>query len=371
VVEWVVPAEESELAADRLWSAGACAVRFEDGATAAGPAPANPAPAAGAPRPAAGPAPANPGPLSPIAAGPAPVILLTASFPSNDAAATVAAELAGEGARLAEVDPSWADEWRRWAQPVDVGGTLTIVPARLETPARNQHQTARSTLSEVPLRGRRASRIDRSRQASRIDRSRQAIRIDRSRRAIRIDRGRRVIRIDPGRVFGSGSHASTRMLLAELDRRPPAELSVLDLGCGSGILGVVAAVLGAGAVWAVDTDPEALDVTAANSAANGVSHLVRTSTRVPPGPFDLALVNLTAAVHVEVGPTAVGSTRPGGTLLLAGLLPRQWRHVAGAYAGADVAAIFELDDWEGLELVRSGSSSPRAARASATPDHST
>jgi ribosomal protein L11 methylase PrmA len=69
-----------------------------------------------------------------------------------------------------------------------------------------------------------------------------------------------------------------------------------------------------------------------------------------PGPFDLALVNVTAAVHADVGPGVTARTAVGGRLLLAGLLPGQWRHVAGAYAGTRTVGLLSLEGWEGLEL---------------------
>ena len=228
---------------------------------------------------------------------------VVASFPTSSAARLVAAEEAARGARLVEVDPGWRDTWKAYAEPVEVGEKLVVAPA----------------WREVPVAGRRL-----------------------------------VLRIDPGHCFGSGSHPSTRLILAALDRQPPAaDDSVLDVGCGSGILAVAAARLGAGSVTAVDIDPEAVEVTRTNAAANGVGDIVVAS--VTPvedldGVFDLALVNVTAAVHATLGASVTRRMRNGGRILLAGLLPGQWRHVAEAYRSATVSLRTEMDGWEGLEL---------------------
>ncbi len=259
VVETSVAEGVAELAADRLWSAGATALEWRD----------------------------RDGDVT-----------LVASFPTSDAARLVAAEM---GATLRAVDDSWRDVWKQWAAPVEVGG-LVVVPGWREVP---------------------------------------------------IGAGRLVVRIDPGWTFGSGTHASTRLILAELDRDPPVGLRVLDVGCGSGILGVTAALLGAGSVEAVDIDPGAVGVTEANAEANEVGEKVRVSATPVDhlkGSWDLALVNVTAAVHAEIGPSVAGLVGPGGRLLLAGLLPGQWRHVAGAYPGMVVAARPVLDGWEGVIL---------------------
>lgn len=234
-----------------------------------------------------------------------PTTRVVASFPTPAAAREVAGEMSSRRAALVEVDPAWRDAWREFAQAVEVGGRLLVAPAWREVP---------------------------------------------------VGTGRLVLRIDPGQCFGSGSHPSTRLILAVLDREPPSPAdAVLDVGCGSGILSVAAALLGAGSVTAVDIDPAAVEITAVNAAANGVAGTV-TASLTPAadltGRFDLALVNVTAGVQAELGPDVVRLVRPGGRILVAGLLPGQWRHVASAYDGAAVMVRTELDGWEGLELAR-------------------
>ena len=229
-------------------------------------------------------------------------VTLTASFPTSEAARVVSAEVGGT---IRTVDGSWRDVWKQWAQPVVVGG-LVVAPA----------------WRDVPVAG-----------------------------------GRLVVRIDPGGSFGSGTHASTRLVLRELDEAPPAGLEVVDVGCGSGILAVAAALLGAAHVDAVDIDAEAVRMAAINAEANGVGGKVRVA-QAPVGdvggPWDLALVNVTAAVHAQLGPVVAGCVRPGGRLVLAGLLPGQWRHVSGCYPGTAVVSRPSLDGWEGVVLSRRG-----------------
>jgi ribosomal protein L11 methyltransferase len=164
--------------------------------------------------------------------------------------------------------------------------------------------------------------------------------------------GTTVISIDPGACFGSGSHPSSRLILAALSERPPASLRVADVGTGSGILAVAAAVLGAAEVVAVDIDPAAAAVVAANAERNGVADRVRPSTAsTVVGPFDLVLVNVTAAVQLELAVGVREAVVTGGRVLLAGMLPGQWRHVAPAYAGFEVLSTPELDGWVGAVLV--------------------
>jgi len=226
---------------------------------------------------------------------------LVASFPTAEAARTVAAEL---GASLEEVDAGWRDAWKEYAEAVEVGDWLLVAPA----------------WRPVPVAG-----------------------------------DRLVLEIDPGPCFGSGSHASTRLLLQLLAARPPVGATVLDVGTGSGILAVAAARLGAERVVAVDVDPAAVTVTTANADRNGVRDLVAASTTPVEAvqvTADLALVNVTAGVHAELGPVTVPRVRPGGELLLAGLLPGQWRHVAASYHGCDLVERPELDGWVGARLRR-------------------
>ena len=150
--------------------------------------------------------------------------------------------------------------------------------------------------------------------------------------------------IDPGRAFGTGAHATTRLCLELLLERPPG--SLLDVGCGSGVLAIAAAKLGFGPVVAIDHDPQALEATLANAAANAVEVDVRlvdaTVDPLPPG--DVAVANV-ALEPVE----ALAARLDTSTLLSSGYLRRDeprlpgWRRAERRVAGEWAADRFERE----------------------------
>ncbi len=161
-----------------------------------------------------------------------------------------------------------------------------------------------------------------------------------------------VIRLDPGLAFGTGSHVSTRLVLEYLERhlRAGAEQPrVLDYGCGSGILAIVAGKLGAGEIIATDIDPQALATTVANAAGNGVVVDVAAPDSLPPGTFDLVLANILARPLIELEPLLAARTRAGGRIVLSGILESQAAEVVAAYARDFYADVLALE--EGWALV--------------------
>lgn len=141
-----------------------------------------------------------------------------------------------------------------------------------------------------------------------------------------------VVRLDPGLAFGTGSHASTRLVLKFLERSVRAGDRVLDYGCGSGILAIVAAKLGAGEIAAVDIDPQALEAAALNARQNGVALQVSAPDALAPGAYDLIVANILAGPLVALAPLLTGSVRTGGKIALAGILEEQADAVCAAYA---------------------------------------
>ena len=147
-----------------------------------------------------------------------------------------------------------------------------------------------------------------------------------------------VIALDPGMAFGTGTHASTRLVLEELDRLAAAGLAptrVLDVGCGSGILAIAAIKLWPHAtVIAVDTDPIAVTASAENAAINQVGDRIAASTTPVgevAGTFDLVLANIQAHVLRELRGGIAPRVAPGGTLVMSGLLSPQAEPVADEY----------------------------------------
>lgn len=140
-----------------------------------------------------------------------------------------------------------------------------------------------------------------------------------------------VLRLDPGLAFGTGSHATTRLVLSWLAAAPLHGARVLDYGCGSGILAIAAAKLGAARVDAVDLDADALAATGGNARANGVEVRVLAPERLPPGAYDIVVANILAQPLIVLEPLLAARARPGGRIALAGILEAQADDVARAY----------------------------------------
>jgi ribosomal protein L11 methyltransferase len=140
--------------------------------------------------------------------------------------------------------------------------------------------------------------------------------------------GRVAVRIDPGLAFGTGSHPTTRLVLSFLEKTVRGGERVLDYGCGSGILAIAAAKLGATQVDAVDLDPEALETTRNNALANGVALNAAAPERLAPAHYDLVVSNILAAPLIVLAPLLA---RRGARIALSGILETQADEVARAY----------------------------------------
>ncbi len=143
-----------------------------------------------------------------------------------------------------------------------------------------------------------------------------------------------VLRLDPGLAFGTGTHPTTALCLEWLDAHPPRDALVIDYGCGSGILAIAALKLGARHAWGVDIDPQALVASEANALANGIAlrdFYLAEPDGLPPLEADLVLANILAGPLAELAPRLAGYLRPGGRLLLSGILEEQAAAVAAAY----------------------------------------
>jgi len=140
-----------------------------------------------------------------------------------------------------------------------------------------------------------------------------------------------VLRLDPGLAFGTGSHPSTRLALRWLSQAPLAGARVLDYGCGSGILAIAAAKLGAARVDAVDVDEDALVATGDNARANGTPVFACSPDRLPPGEYDIVVANILAQPLLVLEPLLAARTRRGGCIALAGILDAQAGEVLEAY----------------------------------------
>jgi len=147
--------------------------------------------------------------------------------------------------------------------------------------------------------------------------------------------------LDPGAAFGTGSHPTTRLCLAWLERRLERGDSVLDYGCGSGILAIAAMKLGAAEATAVDIDPLALEAARYNARRNSVALRVVDAHRDAAGAADITLANILANPLRMLAPIIASHTRPGGWIVLSGILAEQAGDVCAAYerwAALEIAA---------------------------------
>jgi ribosomal protein L11 methyltransferase len=173
-----------------------------------------------------------------------------------------------------------------------------------------------------------------------------------------------VIRLDPGLAFGTGTHPTTRMCLRWLAERPHAAWPrVLDYGCGSGILAIAAAKLGAVQVDAVDIDPAAVGATRHNAQTNRVVLREGLPDTVV-GPYNLVLANILATPLKLLAPLLGGLVLEGGWLIMAGILERQADELKAAYAPwLRIDVLAQDDGW----VLMGGQRTPMPSAAAAPP----
>ena len=186
-------------------------------------------------------------------------------------------------------DSDWENNWREYYKPIEVGEKLVVVPEWEEAP----------------------------------------------------QDGRLPLRLDPGLIFGTGSHATTRMCLAALEKFSKPGVRVLDLGCGSGILGIGALILGCDSCLGVDIDPKAPDVVMSNAALNGIGADKMTawagdiiadsslSARIGGG-YQLVLANIVADVIIPLSAVVRQFMAPGAVFICSGIIEHRWPETEAA-----------------------------------------
>ena len=142
------------------------------------------------------------------------------------------------------------------------------------------------------------------------------------------------VMLDPGLAFGTGTHATTALCLQWLDGLDLVGKTVLDFGCGSGILGVAAVKLGASNMVGIDIDPQALQATRENALRNQVSERVEAylPEHAPSQQFDVVLANILAAPLRELKEIIAGYCHSGGQIILSGILVEQAEEIANLYS---------------------------------------
>ncbi|MBS0462326.1 MAG: 50S ribosomal protein L11 methyltransferase [Proteobacteria bacterium] len=168
-----------------------------------------------------------------------------------------------------------------------------------------------------------------------------------------------LVRLDPGLAFGSGTHATTALCLQWLEslaaRGIVQEKTVLDVGCGSGILAIAALKLGAAHADGIDNDPQALLASADNAQRNEVAERLSVFTPIaaPDARYDIVLANILASALVELAESIAARVRPGGLLALSGILHGQQDELLARYgAWFDDLAVTRQGDWVRIDGVR-------------------
>ncbi len=159
--------------------------------------------------------------------------------------------------------------------------------------------------------------------------------------------------LDPGLAFGTGTHPTTRLCLEWLDHHVHGGETVIDYGCGSGILAIAAAKLGAGRILGVDIDPVAVDAARINAHRNQVAGIFQDVSTPLRDTADIVLANILANPLRVLAPALASLTRQGGRLVLAGLLDSQEDEIAAVYDPFFTVRRFAVrEGWVALEGVR-------------------
>jgi ribosomal protein L11 methyltransferase len=161
--------------------------------------------------------------------------------------------------------------------------------------------------------------------------------------------------MDPGLAFGTGTHPTTALCLEWIDQQDMQDRTVVDYGCGSGILAIAALLCGASRAWGVDNDPQALIATRDNAKKNHVSERIECFL---PGDFpgtqaDICMANILAGPLTELAPLLANIVKPGGSIILSGILSHQANEISTAYQEWFVMEPVTLkEDWARLEGTR-------------------
>ncbi|MBK6355304.1 MAG: 50S ribosomal protein L11 methyltransferase [Betaproteobacteria bacterium] len=159
--------------------------------------------------------------------------------------------------------------------------------------------------------------------------------------------------LDPGMAFGTGSHPTTRLCLEWLERNVSEGCSVLDYGCGSGILAIAAARLGAARVAGVDIDPQAVEAARSNAERNGVVALFADSAQPVAGEYDVVVANILSNPLRVLAPAICAHVRSGGLLALSGILREQAEEIMAIYAQWLPMQVADMrEDWVCLAGVK-------------------
>jgi ribosomal protein L11 methyltransferase len=155
--------------------------------------------------------------------------------------------------------------------------------------------------------------------------------------------------MDPGLAFGTGSHQTTSLCLEYLDNNPPKNIDVIDFGCGTGILAIAAAKLGALRVLAIDNDPQAVISSKDNVINNQCESIIKTihsEDEIDLEGCDLLIANILTNPLINLAPTFAALVNPDGKLLLSGILKKQVDRVVDCYSEYfNNLELTNIDEW--------------------------
>ena len=163
------------------------------------------------------------------------------------------------------------------------------------------------------------------------------------------------IQLDPGMAFGTGTHPTTALCLEWLDAHPPQGQLVIDYGCGSGILAIAALKLGAERAWGIDNDPQALVASGENAIKNQLEERLELfrPEAMPGLQVDLVIANILANPLKELAPKLAQLVKPGGHIILSGILREQAQSLNEVYTQwFEMAPVAHKEDWVRLEGVK-------------------
>ena len=163
-----------------------------------------------------------------------------------------------------------------------------------------------------------------------------------------IPEGLTTLNLDPGLAFGTGMHPTTQLCLEWLSNHQLSGKTVMDFGCGSGILAVAAGCMGASQVTGLDIDLQALIATSHNASLNQLPVQTLLAEDTPSQPFDVVVANILANPLIELSATLTGLTQPGGHIVMAGLLDEQADQVKAAYPSILFDQDVSKDGWTRL-----------------------
>ncbi|MEC8307825.1 MAG: 50S ribosomal protein L11 methyltransferase [Pseudomonadota bacterium] len=163
-----------------------------------------------------------------------------------------------------------------------------------------------------------------------------------------------LLNLDPGLAFGTGMHPTTQLCLEWLSANPPLGQTILDFGCGSGILGIAAGCVGADQVTGLDIDPQALTATKQNAELNDLIIETVLPSQIQSRRYDVVIANILANPLIKLTDTLNRLTKPGGKIVLSGLLDEQADQVRAAYCAITFDTDVSKEGWTRLSGTKVG-----------------